>query len=420
MSIVVVGLDHRSAPLELLERCAIRADQAQHVLEQLLKSQHIEEAVVLSTCMRTEVYVAAVRFHDAVGHIHDVLRCATQATRADLDGQVFELYEERAVRHALRVASGLESAVLGETEILGQIARAWEVARGAGSCRSVLGPLFLHAVQTGKRARTETAISRGTASIGHAAVEMAGGTLGGLAGRSVLVVGAGDMGASMAVALSKAIGDGEVMVANRTTSRAEGLATKVGGTVVPWDSIDDVLPAVDLVLTSTGSPDPIFDRDRIERSMRDRASIPLVLVDVAVPRDVHPDVAGVPGAEVLDMADLHRFTDIGKSEREREVGRVEVIVQEELARFFDGVRERSVAPVIAGLHEQAEVLRQAEVQRFAARFADLAPAQMEQVQYLTKAIMAKWLHGPTMRLKASAGDPEGERFAEALRRLFEV
>jgi glutamyl-tRNA reductase len=309
--------------------------------------------------------------------------------------------------------------VVGETEILGQIKTAWEVARVEGASGPLLNAMFRHALEVGKRARTETAISRHIASASAAAVAMAAEHLDGLAGRRVLVMGAGDMGEGMAVSLAEA-GVAEVRVANRTFARAEALAARVGGTGVPLHDLRPSLAEVDLLLTSTGAAAMLVDHVELAPVIAARAGRPLLIVDIAVPRDVDPEVASLPGVTLLDMDDLRRFADAGIERRRGEVAAVGLIVEEELVRFAARTTAREVAPLIADLHQRAEQLRLDELQRFAGRLEGLTDRQREAVEALTHGIIAKVLHQPSVRLKDLSGSARGDRLVEALRDLYEL
>ncbi len=419
MPVVVIGLNHRTVPLAVLERAAVPADRLGKVLDDLVGRPNVLEALVLSTCNRTEVYVQTDRFHGAYQDVRDALCDLMHLGPESLNDHLYSEYDLDAVAHLFRVAAGLDSAVLGEHEILGQVRSAWDAAAGHGAARTGLHRVFRHAVEVGKRARTETAIARGTASVSHAAVEMATEHLGPLVGRRVLVVGAGEMGEGMAVSLAAA-GVADVLVANRTPARADALADRVGGRAIALDAVADALRTVDLVLSGTGADGVVLEHDVVADAMADRSTRPLLVVDVAVPRDIDPGVGQVPGVTLLDLDDLRRWADRGRQDRQAEVTAVEAIVVEEVARHAEDLRARQVAPVIAALHERAESLRQAELDRFAARLGELDERQRAAVDQLTRSLLAKVLHTPTTRLKADAGSAVGERNALAVRELFEL
>lgn len=421
MSVVVVGLNHRTVPLGVLERMTVSDAHLPKALADLRARDNLGEAVLLSTCMRTEVYAVADRFHGAVQDVRNFLSELSGSPPEDFSDHLYSFYEDAAVSHLFKVASGLDSAVVGETEILGQVRDAWERATAEGSASAVLGVLFRHAVEVGKRVRSETAISRGTTSVSQAAVQLAAQALGGsLAGRTVLVLGAGDMGEGMAVTLAESVGEGQVLVANRTRAKAVTVARKIGGRAVDFGSLAGALTEADVLLTSTGSPSVLVDADELAPVMEARAGRPLLIVDVAVPRDVDPGVRGLPGVTLLDMDDLRAFAEAGLAGRRREVARVQAIIAEEVERHTATATAREVAPLVVALRARGEGVRAAELERFRARLDALDPQAREAVEALTKGIVAKLLHDPTVRLKDAAGSPRGDRLAEALRALFDL
>ena len=418
MSIVVIGVNHRTGPLALLERVAVSVESLPKVIASLTSRVNIREAVVLSTCNRTEVYAVAERFHGAYADIRDFFCELGGLSPDELHPHLYSQHDDGAVAHLFDVAAGLDSAVLGETEILGQVRGAWELSQAEGGAKATLNLLFRHAIETGKRARTETAISRSTASVSHAAVEMAIEHLGSLEGCRVLVVGAGDMGEGVAVALVAA-GAKDITVANRTAARAEQLARRVGGRVVAFNELQTVIGGVDVLLTSTGSGSVLIDHDAVATA-RVGVDTPLLIVDIAVPRDVDSAVAGLPGVSLLDLDDLRDWAAKGIEKRSVEAESVRVIVSEEVERFTIDVTSRQAAPLVAQLHEHGESIRQGELDRFAARLASLDTTQRAAVEAVTKGIIAKLLHSPSVRLKDNVGTPSGERNAAAVRDLFDL
>jgi len=419
VSVIVVGLNHRTAPLELLERVTVPTAGLPKGLADLRSRVDLDEAVILSTCMRTEVYATAERFHPAVQAIRNFLCERSFAAPEEVADHLTVLYDDAAIGHLFAVAAGLDSAVLGESEVLAQVRAAWEAAHVEGAAGPVLSGLFRHAVEVGKRVRSETAIARGTTSVSQAAVALAADRLGGLAGRRVMVLGAGDMGEGMAVALAGA-GVADVLVANRTTTRAATLADRVGGRAVEVDDLPAALAGVDVLLTSTGASEPLLTVDDLVPVLPLRNGRELLIVDVAVPRDVEPAVRRLGGVTVLDLDDLRDFARAGLDLRRREVARVQSIIEEEVADYVGDAVARQVAPTVASLRSRAEDIRQAELERFRARLETLDPRQREAVEAVTRGIVAKLLHEPTVRLKDAAGTPRGDRMADTLRALFDL
>ena len=418
MSIVVIGVNHRTGPLALLERVAVSADALPKAIVSLVSRPNVREAVVLSTCNRTEVYAVAERFHGAYADIRDFLLEVGGLTPDELYPHLYSQHDDAAVTHLFEVAAGLDSAVLGESEILGQVRTAWRLAQREGGAKSSLDLLFRSAIGTGRRARSETGIGRGTASVSHAAVEMATERLGTLAGRRVLVVGAGDMGEGIAVALVAA-GASDIQVTNRTEERALQLAQRVNGAVVPFGEFTDGLARADVLLTCTGAGGLLIDVDMVAEARAGSAG-PLLIVDIAVPRDVAADVTTLAGVTLLNLDDLRDWADRGLRQRSADADVVRAIVADEVERFGLEVTARQAAPLVSQLHHMAESVRQGELERFAARLGPLDDAQRSVLEALTKGIIAKLLHEPSVRLKNDAGTPQGERNAAAVRDLFDL
>ena len=428
MSIVVVGLNYRTVPFELLERMTVTSSDMAKALADLRSRENLEEAVVLSTCMRTEVYVVAERFHAAAGELRDFLSEVSFVAPEDFSDRLYSFYGDAAVAQLFRVASGMDSAVLGESEILGQVRGAWDKAAAEGAAGAVLGSLFRHALEVGKRARSETGIGRGTTSISHAAVQMAAERLGSLDGKRILVLGSGQMGKGMALALGGRFGasggrrhlPGDLSVASRSWEAAVSMADAIGGHAVPLEALDAALEHADLVLTSTGAPSALLHVEDVRPVMDARRGRPLLVVDVAVPRDVDPAVGEVPGVTLLDMEDLRTFAEAGVAERRREVARVDAIVEAEVTRYTAARSARQLAPLVVSLRQRAEEVRLSEIERYRSRLEGLDQRQRDAVEALTRAILAKLLHEPTVRLKDAAGSARGDRLAEALRSLFDL
>jgi len=419
VSVVVIGLNHRTAPLDLLERMAIGDGQLPKALHDLCTRPNISEALVLSTCNRTEVYAVAERFHGAYGDIRGFLADFSYLPPDEFADHLYVHYDTAAVSHLMSVTAGLDSAVLGESEVQGQVKLAWERARAEGTAGPALNLLLRHVLEAGKRARTETGIARHIASVSQAAVAMAGERLGTIAGKTVLVLGAGEMGEGTAVALAGA-GAGRVLVANRTPARAKELAARVGGEPVPLAELPDRLAGADVLLTSTGSRVPLLEQADVAPIMAARPDRPLLVVDIAMPRDVDPGVGEIPEVTLLDMDDLRRFAAAGIAERRREVAAVEAILNEEIERYLGATSAREVAPMIVALRQRAEAVRSAELERFQGRYDDLDPRQLDLVEAVTKGLVAKLLHQPTVVLKDAAGSARGDRLVAALRELFEI
>jgi glutamyl-tRNA reductase len=416
VSVVVIGLNHRSTPLDLLERMTIGDAALPKALHDLVSREDVSEAVVLSTCNRTEVYAVAERFHGAFQDIRDFLCEIAFLAPEDFSDHLYVHYDAPAVAHLFGVAAGLDSAVLGESEILGQVKVAWDRARQEGAAGPALNLLFRHALEAGKRARSDTGIARNVTSVSQAAVAMASERLGGLQGRRGLVLGAGDMGEAMALGLAKA--GTELTIANRTWDTAVTLAERVAGHAVRLADVTATLPDVDVLLTSTGAVTPLLEVEDIEQVVAARGGQPLLIVDIAVPRDIDPAVAHLPGVTLLDMDDLRAFADVGTQARESEVAGVRTLLDDELERYLGATSAREVAPMIVALRDRAEEVRQAEVERYRSRLGALDAGQLDAVDALTRGIIGKLLHDPSVALKDAAGSTRGDRLIAALRELF--
>ena len=415
MSILVIGVNHRTGPLSVLERLALPADELPKAITAIAGRDNVREAVVVSTCNRTEVYAVAEKFHGAYADIRDFFCNLGDISADELHPHLYTEHDRDAVRHLFAVAGGIESAVLGDSEILGQVRTAWELAQREGASGITLNLLFRHAVTIGKRARTETGIARGTASVSHAAVELAAEKYGSLAGLRVAVLGAGAMGEGIAVALASA-GVAGVTVVNRTADRGAALADRVGGAAVGFDRLAEVLAVSDVVLTGTGAGEPLVTADLIG----DRADRPLLLVDIAVPRDVAPNVAHVPGVTVLDLDDLNAWAERGRELRRSEADKVAALVADATNAFALEEAALQAAPLVSALRGRAEQFRQAELEHHAMQLADMSPSQRDLVDSITRRLVAKLLHEPSVRLRGQAGTPQGARNAAAVHDLFDL
>lgn len=393
-------------------------DAVGKVLRQLSEAEPVLGAVVLSTCNRTEVYLDAERFHDSYEIARDVLADHADLPRGEVGDHLAVYYDGEAVEHLFGVAAGLDSAVLGEHEILGQVRRAWLRARDEGTVTPTIDLLFRHAVEVGKRARSETAIGRGSASVGQIAVELAEARLGGLAGRRALVLGAGAIAATVTGALASRR-PGDLVVVNRSRARAEALAAAHAGRSASLGDLGRELAAADLVVTCTGASEVMLEADVLAAAVdAGRQGAPLVVVDVALPRDVDPGARGVPGIELHDLDDLRRFAAATLAQRERAATQARELVAIAVASHLGERRARQAAPVVAGLRRWAEELRNAELERHRAKLGGLGEAELDAVDALTRSIVNKLLHGPTLALKDGAGTPRGDRLVEAVSDLF--
>ncbi len=419
MSVIVVGLNHRTVPLDLFEKMTVPEAKLPKALADLSSRENISESVILSTCNRIEIYAYAEKFHGAYQDIRNFLSEISHVAPEDFSDHLIGLFGSDAVEHLFKVSSGIDSAVIGEHEILGQVRSAWELAIEEQAVGTVLNSLFRHSLEVGKRARSETLISRNITSVSQAAVAMADKQLNGLIGKRVLVVGAGEMGEGMAKSLH-AGGITELRVANRTWDRAVETAERLNGKPVRLDELPQNLTEVDLLLTSTGATAAILEYGDLDEAARQREGRELLIVDIAVPRDVDPASAELDGVTLLDMDDLREFAEKGIRAREKEVSSVIEIINEELERFSNLFSARSVAPIVTQLHSRAEEIRNEELQKLFRKFPELTSEELKGIETLTSVIANKLIHEPTVRLKDAAGTPKGERLSEALQDLFDL
>jgi glutamyl-tRNA reductase len=417
LTVVVVGLNHRTAPLHLLEAVAVPAATLAKALSDLSGREHLSEVAIVSTCLRTEIYALATRFHGALSDLRTFLADWSGRPPEYFAGSAYSYHDEAAVEHLFRVAAGVDSVVVGEGEILQQVREAWASAREERTVGPFLDVLFRHAVEAGKRARTETAIARGTVSVAQAALSMSEDRLGGLAGRNGLVVGAGTIGEALAKAFAVVRGHGQLLVANRTWLRASELAGACGGLAVAWGRWPVALEEVDVLFTATGSPGLLLGAAELEAVLAARAGRPLLIVDLAVPRDIDPSVRDLPGITLLDIDDLKHFAESNLAGRRQEIPKVEQLLAEEVARHLSWAEERNAAPIIAELRARAETVRQGELARFQSRLASLDERERDAVEALTKGLIGKLLHEPTLRLKSGMAS-HSEDLSVATRRLF--
>jgi glutamyl-tRNA reductase len=427
VSVIVVGIEQRQSPLDLLERVAVTENALPKALGCLRDKSNLSEAVILSTCLRTEVYAVVERFHDGVAELQEFLAAVSGSPVDALAEHLMVRFDDDVTDHLFTVAAGLDSAVLGESEVLGQVRRAWEKAQSEQVSGPVLGTLFRHAVETGKRVRSETAIARGITSLSHGAVALAAShRSGGLADARVLVVGAGEMGEGVTQALAGR-GAAGLVIANRTLDRAEAVAAGLTDALVvqvSTESIDDLGPLLstsDVVFTTVGTTHPIIDRSMLEAATAGRdGADPLLVVDLGVPRNVEPAAGALEQVVLVDMEMLSSAVAGALSGRQEEVAGATRIVADEVERYRVASRARDAAPMVSALRARAEQARRAEFERQRSKRSELSDEQWEQVDAVTRAMTAKLLHQPTVVLKDAAGTPRSERLVEALRTLFDL
>jgi len=418
-SIVVAGVNHKTAPVSLLERLTIGTHELSKALHQLATYEHVLEGVILSTCNRVEVYAVVSRFHAGSQDIRNFLAEFRHVAPEDFADHLYTYHDEAAVRHLFRVAAGIDSMVLGESEILGQVRRSFQAASEEDLVHRMLGAAFRQALRVGKRARTETAIGRNPVSVSSAAVDLArrAFTAGDLSGKRVAIVGAGKMGRLAAQALAAA-GARDVVVVNRTEERASELAEMFGAESRPLEALEGSIAAADMVICSTTAPETVLDASTIENVMADRPDRPMFIVDIAVPRDVDPAAGEIEGVVLRDIDDLKSVVENSRGSRLGEVANVEAIIAAELDHFTEWERSAEFAPTAADLVERAENIRIVELERARRQLGDLSAEQLDAIDHVTRRIVAKLLHTPLKKAKGSATSKQGNVYLAALRELF--
>lgn len=415
MHLLLVGTSYQRAPVELRELLAYDRDLRREALERL--SAGGAEAAVLSTCNRTEVYAVADDTAALEERIYGELATLSRLSHSELAPALYTVADEAAALHLFRVAAGLDSMVPGEAQILGQVREAYNGAREARTAGAVLHRLFRQALRVGKRVRTETAIGENPASVSSAAAELAERVFEGLAGRRILLLGAGKT-ADLTAANLISRGVGEIVVANRSPERGEALARRFGGRAVGLDRVEPELAEVDVVVASTSSQGFLLSAAQVEGAMKERRGRPIFFIDIAVPRDVDPAVIELEGCYLYDIDDLERVVAESVAGRREEAVRAEAIVSEEADAFRAWQLSLDVVPAISSLRARAESIRREELERAEGRLASLSPSQRRAVEALTSQIVAKLLHQPTVRMKEAAAGAEGVLYADAVRHLF--
>jgi len=417
MALFVAGLSHRNAPVELREQLAVDEDKLRELLRDVAATGVVREVLILSTCNRVEVY--------AIADVPGEARTATfrQLCRhrgvepASVETVLYTHADGEAVRHAFRVASSLDSMMIGEPQILGQVKNAFALAQSCETIGPALHTLFTQAFTVAKRVRTETEIARHAVSVSFAAVELAKKIFAGLDGKAVLLVGAGKMSELAARHLIEQ-GAFPLYVANRTWARAQELARALAGTAVPFDELATALATVDIVITSTGAPEPVIRREFVQPLVHSRRGRPLFFIDIAVPRDVEDSVDTLDGVYCYDIDDLQQVVDANIRERLREAHRAEALVEREVAKFLARLGDVEVIPTIVSLRERLEIIRSGEVKRTLARLPGATPETREAIEALSAAIVNKILHAPITKLRESSRAGSPRSWLELVHELF--
>ena len=421
MSLILLGINHKTAPIELRERVAIPRDGLAEAARSLTDISGVSEAIILSTCNRVEILTATDSpTVDIAGFLHRYFSVDPALLRPHL----YEYRDREAIRHLFRVAASLDSMVVGEPQILGQVKEAYTVAREAGTVSSQLEPLLQSAFAAAKKVRTETEIGSTTVSIASVAVDLAQKIFGSLVGKKVFLIGAGKMSELAARHLIRH-GASTIFVSNRTEERAIRMveqfadveAVRVVPQVIPWDQMRQAVSQADIVITSTGAAQPIFRREDGQAFLHKRKNRPMCFIDIAVPRDVDPEMNRLEGIFLYDIDDLQSVAAANMAERSREADDAEAVIAVEVERYHLKLRAVNVAPAIVGLQRRAEELRQSELRRVQARLGSLTAEQAAAVDALSRGLMNKFLHAPMQALKQAARDEDAARI-EAIRATF--
>lgn len=417
MAIIVVGINHKTVPLSELERLAIGPSELPKALARLVAHDPIHEGAILSTCNRTEVYATVHRFHPAVQAVRHFLADVSGVDEGEIANGLYTYYDAGAARHLFAVASGIDSMVTGEPQILGQVRAAFHAAQEEGTARRMLSTLFQRALRVGKRARSETGISRHVTSLPQAAARKAAGLLGDRPPREVVVVGAGRMG-ELAVRALLDLGDPSVVVCNRSIDRAEELAERVGGRAAGLDELPALLGSADVLVSATAAPEVVVTFDVVAAGVSGRRTR-LAAVDLGVPRDIDPAAEELEGVELRDIEDLQAIVEAGSGQRLEEIPKVEAIVDEEVDAFCAWERSLALGPSIAELHAWAEEVRHGEVEK-AARRLGVDDEGREVLEALARGVARKILHRPVSGVKDLVSGPDGQVYLEVFQELFDL
>jgi glutamyl-tRNA reductase len=419
MTLLVVGISHRSAPVALLDRLALVGDAAEKLQVDLLASPHVAESLVLSTCNRVEVYAEVSRFHGGVVDVTATLAKATGVPKDELTPHLYVRYEDRAVQHMFEVASGLDSMVVGEQQIIGQVRGALRSAQATATAGRSINDLAQAALRVGKRVHQDTGIDRAGASVVSVALHLAAADFGGtLDGRRALVVGAGAMSSLAATQLQRS-GVTDIVIANRTFASGQRLAEQVDGRAIELATIHDVLPDVDILVSCTGSTGLVLTHDDVVAARSGAgAELPLVVVDLALPHDTAESIADLDGVRRIDLAALAEVPEASAPEHDVELARA--IVADEVRAHLAAMAALRVEPIVVSLRARADQVVEAELQRLRLRLPELDDAATTELARSLRRAVSTLMHTPTVRMKELAADPDGARYATALHRLFDL
>jgi glutamyl-tRNA reductase len=417
MNLALVGINHRTAPVEVRERMHIPESSLTRAVSDLIHREGIREGLILSTCNRVEVVTSAEDSVDAEPIIQQFLADHHQFELGPYQRFFYSYQQQEVVHHLFRVATSLDSMIVGEPQILGQLKRAYALAREAGGLNGSLEEIVNQALAVARRVRRETALGSAAVSVSYAAVELAKKIFGSLEGKTVFVIGAGKMSELAAKHLRRS-GASAIYVTNRTYERAVQLAEAFRGTAIAFEQLFEHLPKADIVISSTGAPGYVVNKELAARILSARRNRPVFFVDIAVPRDIDPLVNELDNAFVYDIDDLGQVVEANKKQRAREAVWAEEIVQEEVQKTMRRLASRDLVPTIVALEDRLNAIRASEIERYSSRLGILTPEQRQAVDALTRGIMNKILHGPITELKSGAGQPEGVALVRLVRKIF--
>ena len=418
MHIQCLGLNHTTAPLRLREQLSLNEDEIRTALSRLACGHitiSIVELIIVSTCNRTELYAVSneLAFVELENFLSDVRDIAVD----QFDAHLYRLKGMAVPQHLLNVAAGLDSLVVGEPQILGQVTRALELARGLNTAGPILNRLFQSAIHAGKRARTETGISRNPASVSSLAASLSERVIHKISEAQIVILGAGEM-AELAVEALRKRGAKQILVVNRTLERAHALAQRWDAQATTFENLHTALVSADILIASTGAPHTLISPEMVSEAMKHRAQRPLVLIDIALPRDIDSDVANIPHVKLYDMDSLNAQLEHSLAERLAEVPQVKTIIEEELSYFAEYMESLEMLPIIADMRQNAEAIRHAELEKTLRRLPNLTEAERDRIEAMTQALVKKLLEAPTHRLRAEASCPHAPEYAAVARTLF--
>ncbi len=419
MNLLVVGLNHKTAPIEVREQMSLAEAELSAALAALAARPGVSEALIFSTCNRVEFMVRAEPETDAVAEIYSFLQNDCGRPLEKFERYFYRHSQREAIHHLFRVASSLDSMVVGEPQILGQVKDAYTAAKAAGAIGGPLDEIVNRAFHVAKRVRSETGIGQMAVSVSYVAVELARKIFGSLAGHTVLILGSGKMG-ELAARHMKRSGAPAVFVANRTYERAVEMAAHFEGRPVKFEQLFEFLEHVDILISSTGASGFLIDRERVQALMAARKNRPMFLIDIAVPRDIDPQVNKIDNVFLYDIDDLEQVADANKREREREAERAESIVASEVDRMMERLKAHDIAPTIVSLQTELEKIRRSEVERHRGRLGPLSAEQQDAIDALTRGIINKIAHHPISHLKRVANHPDGLHFIDVVKRVFNL